>query len=61
MTIELIKKMVEWDRCKRILKDWQWQVMFDVANRKKQLTEQFKRGFLMNLRKLKSKGFNPEE
>lgn len=61
MNIELIKKMVEWDRRKRILKDWQWQVMFDVANGKKQLTEQFKRGFLMNLKKLQSKGFNPEE
>jgi hypothetical protein len=30
ITLELIQKMVDWDRRKRILEDWKWKVMDDV-------------------------------
>ena len=32
ITLELIKKMVEWDKRRRILEDWKWKAMKDVAD-----------------------------
>lgn len=57
ITIDLVKKMVDWDRRKRILKDWQWKVMDDVVKGKKQLDDRLKFGIYANLKRLRSMGF----
>lgn len=57
ITIELVQKMVEWDRRRRILKDWQWKVMDEIANGKRPLGERMKRGMYMNYITLKKRGF----
>lgn len=58
ITIDLVKKMVDWDRRKRILKDWQWKVMDDVVKGKKQLDDRLKFGIYANLKRLRSMGFH---
>lgn len=57
ITIELIQKMVEWDRRRRILKDWQWKVMDEIVKGKRSLDERLKRGVYMNYITLKKRGF----
>lgn len=57
ITIELVQKMVDWDRRKRVLKDWQWKVMDDVVKGKRPLDDRMKYGFYSNLKRLRSKGF----
>ena len=57
ITIELVQKMVEWDRRRRVLKDWQWKVMDEIANGKRPLGERMKRGMYMNYITLKKRGF----
>lgn len=57
ITLDLVKEMVEWDRRRRILEDWKWKVMNDVANGKKQLTDTYKYTFWLNLQVLRKKGF----
>ena len=57
MTLELVQKMVEWDRRKHILEDWKWNVMNDVVQGKKPFTERMKYVFYLNLEKLKKQGF----
>lgn len=57
MTLELIKRMVDWDKRRRILKDWQWIVMNEVVQGKRSLTDQMKRTFYTNLERLKRRGF----
>lgn len=57
ITLELIQAMVEWDKRRRILEDWKWKVMNDVANGTKPLTDRLKYGFYFNLQKLKKAGF----
>ena len=37
ITVELIQKMADWDKRRRILKDWQWKVLNEVASGKRQL------------------------
>jgi hypothetical protein len=39
ITLELIQKMADWDRRKRILEDWKWTVMNDVLQGKKPLDD----------------------
>lgn len=56
--IELIKRMVEWDRKNRVLEDWKFKVMQDVAIGLKPLTEKLKWGFRYNLKTLLMKGFD---
>lgn len=56
--IELVKKMVEWDKKNRILEIWKFKIMQDVAIGLKPLTEKLKWGFKMNLKTLIMKGFN---
>ena len=53
ITLDLIKRMVDWDRRRRILKDWQWSVMNEVVQGKRSLTDQMKCIFYTNLEKLK--------
>lgn len=57
ITIELVQKMVEWDRRRRVLKDWQWKVMDEIAKGKRPLDERMKRGMYMNYITLKKRGF----
>ena len=57
ITLELIQRMVNWDRRKRILEDWKWKVMDDVVQGRKPLTDRMKYAFYLNLEKLKKHGF----
>lgn len=57
ITLDLIKEMVDWDRRKRNLEDWKWQVMNDVVTSKKPLTDTYKYTFWLNLQFLRKKGF----
>ncbi len=57
ITIELVKKMVDWDKRRRILKDWQWNVMNDIASGKKNLNDRNAWGCKKNLEILKKHGF----
>ena len=57
ITLELIQEMVEWDRKRRVLDDWKWKVMDDVAKGKKPLTDRHKYTFYLNLEQLRKKGF----
>lgn len=56
--IELIKRMVEWDRKNRVLESWKFKVMQDVAIGLKPLTEKLKWGFRLNLKTLLMRGFD---
>ena len=56
--IDLIKRMVDWDRKNRVLERWKFEVMQDVAIGLKPLTEKIKWGFRQNLKILISMGFN---
>lgn len=58
ITIDLVKEMVEWDRHERILEDWKWKAMNDVATGKKELTNRYKLAFKLNLIKLRKHGFS---
>lgn len=57
ITLELVQQMVDWDKRKRILDDWKWKVMKDVAEGRKPLTDRMKYAFYINLQSLKRKGF----
>ncbi len=57
ITLDLVSEMVEWDRRKRILEDWKWKVMDDVAKGRKPLTDRYKYTFYLNLELLRKKGF----
>lgn len=57
ITLELIQQMVDWDKRKRILDDWKWKVMKDVADGRKPLTDRMKYAFYFNLQTLKKNGF----
>ncbi len=56
--IELIKRMVDWDRKNRVLESWKFKVMQDVAIGLKPLTDKLKYGFRLNLKVLLMKGFD---
>lgn len=55
--LELIKKMVAWDRQKKRLKPHHFRMMFDIINGKEQLTPQNKKYCLMNYHLIKKYGF----
>lgn len=57
ITLELIQRMIDWDRRKRVLEDWKWNVMNDVVQGKKPFTDRMKYAFYLNLEKLKKHGF----
>lgn len=57
ITIELIQKMADWDKRRRILKDWQWKVLNDIASGKKQLDSRLAWGCKKNLETLEKHGF----
>ena len=60
ITIELIQKMVAWDKHRRILKDWQWNVMNEIISGKKTLNDRLAWGCKQNLKTLKQHGFTEE-
>ena len=57
ITIELLKKMVQWDKEHRVLQDWKYKVMLDVVTGNRELNEKLKIGFRVNLKYLLSRGF----
>lgn len=57
VTIDLIKKVVEWDRRRRRLKDYEFRFMLDLAENKKELTARNKKLALINIEKVKKYGF----
>ena len=58
VTIELIERMVEWDRKNKRLQDHHFKYMWNVANKKQPFDERAKKYAVMNLAKLKKFGFN---
>jgi len=57
ITIELVQKMADWDKRRRNLKDWQWNVLNDIATGKKVLNDRLAWGCKQNLNILKKHGF----
>ena len=57
ITLDLVQKMVDWDKRRHILEDWKWRAMFDVVSGKKVLTDRMKNAFRFNYEKLKRAGF----
>ena len=57
ITVELIQKMADWDKRRRILKDWQWKVLNEVASGKRQLDSRLAWGCKKSLDILKKQGF----
>jgi hypothetical protein len=58
VTIDLIKKIVDWDRKNKRLKDHHFRFMWNVAEGKHPLNDRAKKFALMNLQTLKKYGFN---
>lgn len=56
--IELVKRMVEWDRHHRVLESWKFKVMQNVAIGLKPLNEKLRWGFRLNLKALFLHGFD---
>jgi hypothetical protein len=57
ITIEMIQRMVDWDKHRRILQDWQWKVMNEIVMGKKPLNDRLAWGCKQNLKILKQHGF----
>ncbi len=57
ITLDLVQKMVDWDRRKRVLEDWKWRAMNDVVSGKKEFNDKMKYAFRLNYEKLKRAGF----
>jgi hypothetical protein len=58
ITLELIKKMVDWDRSKKRLKPHHFRMMFDIVNGKEELSSQNKKYCLMNFHFISKYGFD---
>jgi len=58
ITLDLIKKMVDWDKRNKRLKDHHFKFMWNVANNKQPLDERAKKFASMNLKFIKRFGFN---
>ncbi|MFN8307863.1 MAG: AIPR family protein [Ferruginibacter sp.] len=57
INLELIKKMVDWDRKNKRLKPHHFRMMFDIINGKEELTNQNKKYCLMNFNFISKYGF----
>lgn len=57
ITLELIKKMVDWDRKNKRLKPHHFKMMFDIINGKEELTIQNKKYCQMNFQYMSKFGF----
>ncbi|OAV67428.1 hypothetical protein Barb6XT_01494 [Bacteroidales bacterium Barb6XT] len=60
ITIELVQKMVDWDKHRHILKDWQWKTMNDIISGRFPLNDRYAWGCKKNLELLKKHGFSEE-
>jgi hypothetical protein len=58
ITIELIERMVQWDRKNKRLKPFQFKMMFDLLNNKVELTNLNKKHCLINYITIKKYGFS---
>lgn len=57
ITLELVQRMVNWDKSKHVLEDWKWKVMNDVIQGRKPFSDSLKYAFYLNLEILKKHGF----
>ena len=57
ITLELVKKMVQWDRVNKRLKPHHFRMMFDIMDDKEKLTPQNKKYCLMNFNFISKYGF----
>ncbi len=57
ITLELLKKMVDWDRRNKRLRPHHFRMMLNIINGTSPLTEQAKKFALINLKQLKKHGF----
>lgn len=57
ITLELLRKMVDWDRNNKRLKPHHFRMMFDIVNGKEVLTSQNKKYCLMNFHFISKYGF----
>ena len=57
ITLDLIRKMVEWDRANKRLKPHHFRMMFEIVNGREQLTAQNKKYCLMNYHFISKYGF----
>ena len=57
ITIELIKKMISWDRQNKRLKPYQFKIMFDLVNGDEKITNYTKKHCLNNYRFISKYGF----
>jgi hypothetical protein len=57
ITLELVKKMVQWERVNKRLKPHHFKMMFDIMNDKEKLTSQNKKYCLMNFHSISKWGF----
>ena len=57
ITIELIKKMISWDRQNKRLKPYQFKIMFDIVNGDEKITNYTKKHCLNNYRFISKYGF----
>lgn len=58
ITLELIQKMVDWDKQHRVLDDWKLNFMQDVVSGKKEFSGRMKYAFYLFFQTLKNKGFS---
>ena len=59
ITLELIKKMVSWDKQKKRLKPYQFRLMNEIVNGKAELTPQNRKYCLLNFNTISKYGFKP--
>lgn len=57
ISMDLVLKMVEWDKRRKILKDWQWNTLKSISEGKYPLEGKYIYACLMNLKVLKRAGF----
>ena len=60
VTMEVVRQMVEWDKRRRTLKDWQWNTMKAILDGKFPLSDKYIYACMKNLETLKKHGFKPE-
>lgn len=60
ITMDIVKQMVEWDKRRKILKDWQWNTMKGIVDGKYPFEGRYIYGCLKNLETLKQNGFKEE-
>ena len=58
--MDLVIKMVEWDKRRKNLKDWQWKTLKSITEGKYPLEGKYIYACLMNLKVLKRAGFSEE-